>query len=392
MANASQFESVVPHDAIDGRSAQACDSGNRGDLAALAHQFENRLLLVGRDLEVDALGPTAPRYTSSTGSSLASADALRSNFVFVLGNAGQYPGMETPSGGIETEPVFEANQVDLPIPELVEQLTQALGRPAQAIEPPDHYPLELAGVDAVHQLPHAGPVHGLAGEFVFVPDDPAVVGLLPPLQIGELTGVILADGADADVDRGVLVGHVVVPFVAGRSRQEYTPFYVRSIYTPHITVKKAIFNSEDVYFFVKIDSLHFIRRSVFVDHIERLRASKARSNAGARQEGLDNGREWAMNHAEAIELEELARARKRAQRTGQSFESLFEGERSSTAYTPGELFVFMITPENDGSRSAAAEFWEGVLGDDVLSPHELMYVVGFAEGALEVWNEVEGQL
>ena len=121
--------------------------------------------------------------------------------------------------------------------------------------------------------------------------------------------------------------------------------------------------------------------------IARLRASKARSAEDDYQEGFEEGRGWAMTRAEAAELEDLAAWREQA---GLDWELHFD-RTVSDAYSPGEILVFAISPERNGDREIAREFWEG----NVSSPHLSLkseFVRGFAEGALDLWKEVSDQL
>ena len=57
-----------------------------------------------------------------------------------------------------------------------------------------------------------------------------------------------------------------------------------------------------------------------------------------------------------------------------------------SAYSATESLFFAIDPELERDRSAASEFWEPY-GE---TPDK--FVQGFAEGALDIWAEVESQL
>jgi hypothetical protein len=123
------------------------------------------------------------------------------------------------------------------------------------------------------------------------------------------------------------------------------------------------------------------------DVIARLKASKARTNEGDRLRGREKGRAWASDQAEAVELERLD------EWTGGRFDShgswadfLMEPRRDNDAYGPDHGLAEAISSQ-DGD-----EFWGSVLGDDDSDRYLNAFLVGFVEGAIEVWGEVKGQL
>ena len=124
------------------------------------------------------------------------------------------------------------------------------------------------------------------------------------------------------------------------------------------------------------------------DVIARLRASKRRSDDAQYQAGAQAGRTWAEQQAEAEELQRLEDWKARC---SWEWDRLFE-RGVSTAYSPGELMVFEIQPESDENRSVAEEFWEMELGDDTSLAHDPMFVKGFVEGALALWEQVKDRL
>jgi len=113
------------------------------------------------------------------------------------------------------------------------------------------------------------------------------------------------------------------------------------------------------------------------------------------QSGVEYGRDWATNHAEADELSALER-----------FKASFDGEVTNdwewffseasyegSAYGISELLYFAIHPEHDELRSASSDFWEFAVGDspeDGLVLSSGAFVKGFAEGALVVWKSAQG--
>lgn len=126
-------------------------------------------------------------------------------------------------------------------------------------------------------------------------------------------------------------------------------------------------------------------RKSMADVVQRLRASKLAEASESRKVGHEDGRAWAMNVAESGQLKRLAVSR---DRSGVAWEAGWAG--AGTAYSPSELFYFVIEPDDDKDRNAAEEF----SGEHMSEGYECEpeYVIGFADGALEIWNEVESKL
>jgi hypothetical protein len=123
------------------------------------------------------------------------------------------------------------------------------------------------------------------------------------------------------------------------------------------------------------------------DVIARLKASRARTNEEARLRGREKGRAWASDQAEADELERLD------EWTGGRFDQhrswadfLMDRRDGSEVYGRDHDLAEAI------SRQDGEEFWGPVLGDDDSDRHLNPFLVGFVEGAIEVWDEVKGQL
>jgi hypothetical protein len=128
------------------------------------------------------------------------------------------------------------------------------------------------------------------------------------------------------------------------------------------------------------------------DIVTRLRASKTRQSDEHYNRGFENGKKWAAEEAEAGELERLAAAR---DGVGYDWDRMFDPDTADhNAYGACEHLVFIMRPESDGVRQAAADFWEHVAGNDseTLRWDPDGYVRGFAAGALEIWDEVKAQL
>ena len=110
---------------------------------------------------------------------------------------------------------------------------------------------------------------------------------------------------------------------------------------------------------------------------------------GRYKDGFEAGQEWAKQTAEVNELERLDLYRRSAR--SNEWDYFFDTEENS-AYSGGYTLHLIIHPEQEG-RAESDAFWERVAGPDynVLS-RDGDYVLGFAEGALAVWNEVKDQL
>ena len=112
--------------------------------------------------------------------------------------------------------------------------------------------------------------------------------------------------------------------------------------------------------------------------IERLRASRQKSEEKAGEAGEDDGRKWASNTAEAEELSRL--------------EGLYDPHNwDITDGLPEARDVYYgMHSEDDGDWQSADEFWENVADLKTIAPiNHCAYVRGFVEGALEVWEEVK---
>lgn len=115
--------------------------------------------------------------------------------------------------------------------------------------------------------------------------------------------------------------------------------------------------------------------------IERLRKSQHTTDEEFRTLGNEAGREWASEYAKAIELRRLEKAQD--SEDGLEFCSGFD-------QSAAERFVSIIEPEAERPATAASEFWE-MFSDSRETPED-SYVAGFAAGAMEVWDEVKGEL
>jgi hypothetical protein len=131
------------------------------------------------------------------------------------------------------------------------------------------------------------------------------------------------------------------------------------------------------------------------DVVQRLRASQQQAEDKSYKEGFEAGKEWAMREAEAPELRRLASLKQRLRHDWEY--AMFSTDEHTSAYGPAERLLFAVQPDTDGDRQLAAERWAGMLiGCSEDNAERLAcdgeFVHGFAEGALDVWSEVENQL
>lgn len=112
--------------------------------------------------------------------------------------------------------------------------------------------------------------------------------------------------------------------------------------------------------------------------VERLKGSREKFSDLERQRGVTAGRDWGLREAEYPELKAIAEA----YRSG-------EGRWDLEAVGATALFALGVDGENlaDG---ALTDWWERVQGDHVERLTD-EFAEGFAEGASQVWNEVENQ-
>jgi hypothetical protein len=126
------------------------------------------------------------------------------------------------------------------------------------------------------------------------------------------------------------------------------------------------------------------------DVIERLRASKRKSDSEQSRDGYTAGQAWAERHAEAAELERLDSFVTCIEQDSSDWDGFLDA--SGSAYGPGERLYFALQPDDDGNRGAARDFWEGAARAEALDSLPGEFIRGFAEGALSVWHRVEDKL
>jgi hypothetical protein len=123
------------------------------------------------------------------------------------------------------------------------------------------------------------------------------------------------------------------------------------------------------------------------DVIQRLRESRLKLEEADYHAGKEVGCEWAKNDAEARELITLDKTSIQCN----DWPNFFTTD-GSDAFSAAERFVEAIRGEGDSLRDEADEFWTFVVGDDWQRVVTDDWARGFADGALELWDEVKGSL
>lgn len=125
--------------------------------------------------------------------------------------------------------------------------------------------------------------------------------------------------------------------------------------------------------------------------IERLRLSRQESDERNRELGEEAGRDWALQDAEYEELEALQDFHDDMERNpyGHDWEALFAGDAD---HDPAGALFAAIRSETEVDWNACNEFWVGVGGISQGRVKAPEFFRGFAEEALEVWDEVQRRL
>ena len=117
------------------------------------------------------------------------------------------------------------------------------------------------------------------------------------------------------------------------------------------------------------------------DVIERLRASKRKVEDPHTTKGREDGKRWAENQAEAFELQRIATAIDDIRKWTDESKPVWA------------KFSHLIDPDRYDNDNNAADFWrEQDLYEDNTSLVNNGFVVAFAEGAVDVWEQVKKAL
>lgn len=117
------------------------------------------------------------------------------------------------------------------------------------------------------------------------------------------------------------------------------------------------------------------------DVVERLRASKRRTEDKLYQQGHEDGVRFARDQAEAVELERLAKLV-----AGLDWEQFFW---RASPLTPGDRLLWHMDSTKCENLDLT-EIWEQIGGENGRDlSADKSYVRGFANGALLVWAEVK---
>jgi hypothetical protein len=129
------------------------------------------------------------------------------------------------------------------------------------------------------------------------------------------------------------------------------------------------------------------------DVVARLRASKAKTGDAFTIRGREAGREWAKDHAEAIQLERLDAYTEGDFGIGCTWQEWLEDPAPEDSAFGNDHHLAEALSENPESfdRADGDGFWEFVGASDE-ERSSGSFLVGFVEGALEVWNEVKDKL
>ncbi|MCY2986459.1 MAG: hypothetical protein NTY19_01100 [Planctomycetota bacterium] len=136
-----------------------------------------------------------------------------------------------------------------------------------------------------------------------------------------------------------------------------------------------------------------MKKTIERNVIERLRASKQRSEAAEYQLGHAIGKRWAEQSAATSELQRLEELRDEYEAQPQyDWDEFFEWDEPRV-WGPDEDLFFAMHPEAGKDRRAAEDFWECAAGDALQqSLYRGVFLKGFAEGAIAVWESVQDKL
>jgi hypothetical protein len=123
------------------------------------------------------------------------------------------------------------------------------------------------------------------------------------------------------------------------------------------------------------------------DVVQRLRGQKLEVENEDQQAGYDAGYKWASESADLRELKRLAKLRESLRN---NFDDWFAGDHGHATVTTHVYECIRDEERADWDETRA--FWVDELGVEESSIESVSFIQGFVEGALAVWDSVEGQI
>jgi hypothetical protein len=129
------------------------------------------------------------------------------------------------------------------------------------------------------------------------------------------------------------------------------------------------------------------------DVIARLKASKQKSGGKLFAAGQKLGYAWARDVASARQLARLGSFCEQCGFQGPRWESQF-ARRDSGAFNAADRLAFVILGDVGNRRQESTVFWDEAIGLDQYKSDltNAEFLRGFAEGALDVWEQVESKI
>lgn len=132
-------------------------------------------------------------------------------------------------------------------------------------------------------------------------------------------------------------------------------------------------------------------KKTMTDVVQRLKGLKIKSEDAAFKDGFQTGQQWAKEKADPDQLAKLDECR-----STDFLEDFIFKENDGDAFGPNEYLARLLSDEPEPTRSSCVAFWEEILGDpagkDMKKRFNVSWLRGFAEGALQVWDEVKDQI
>jgi len=124
------------------------------------------------------------------------------------------------------------------------------------------------------------------------------------------------------------------------------------------------------------------------DVVTRLKASVIEEASEDRKHGIEAGKAWARKSAEVRHLRRLDAAQQ-----DHEYDRLFDLDCYGEQRGAISLWAIMFSPEQgEPTNDGLYEFWNDLIGasDDQQASEE--YLMGFVDGAIEVWDSVKDKL